>query len=90
LEKQTEKDLLAMGWTAKRMPLSGGAAGFEGDVLVDGFGRIECKSRKGGFKFFYDNIELNMGLVVKRDRDEPLFVCRLGDLDKLTNARKGQ
>jgi hypothetical protein len=88
-ENATRDMLLEMGWSAKRMPLSGAVKGFESDVKVEGFGRIECKWEAKSFKRLYDLLEKddNAGLSLKRDRDEPLFVCRLKDLEELYKSR---
>ena len=47
-EQRLVKLATAAGIAAVRMPLSGSVKGFEGDVRLNG-GRVEVKSRKGGF-----------------------------------------
>src|SRR5690606_301584 len=67
---------------AKRVPLSGSAEGFPGDVLVTvGWQedplRVECKKRADGFKEIYRWLEGNDLLVIGADRKEPLAVMPL-------------
>lgn len=63
---------------AKRVPLSGADQNFKGDVLVgDQELKGECKRRKGGFKFIYDNIADNDLLFIRTDHSESLVVMTL-------------
>ncbi len=64
---------------AKRVPLSGAAEGFKGDVLVDVHWqdkplKLECKRRANGFGLIYDNLGDNDAVVVRADR-KPAVVC---------------
>jgi len=67
---------------AHRVPLSGSAAGFKGDVHIKK-GRevwvIEAKKRANGFKFLYQNLDGADVLVVGADRKQALAVLDLGD-----------
>ena len=81
LERLAVDILQSYGLDAKRVPLSGAMRGFKGDVVVTINGQplqLECKSRKAGFKLFYDAIEAgNCGLVLKTDREDPLICVPL-------------
>jgi len=67
---------------AHRVPLSGSAAGFKGDVHIKR-GRevwvIEAKKRADGFKFLYQHLDGADVLVVGADRKQALAVLDLGD-----------
>jgi Holliday junction resolvase len=67
---------------AHRVPLSGSAAGFKGDVHIKK-GRevwvIEAKKRANGFKFLYQHLDGADVLVVGADRKQALAVLDLGD-----------
>jgi len=81
LERLAVDILQSYGLDAKRVPLSGAMRGYKGDVVVTINGQplqLECKSRKAGFKLFYDAIEAgNCGLVLKTDREDPLICVPL-------------
>ena len=77
---------------ARRVPLSGGAAGFPDDVLIkdatSANWRLEAKKRARGFKQIYDWLSGGSdALVIAADRQRPLVVCDLGDFLELL-ARK--
>lgn len=81
---RSERNLVAVfkayGIPAKRVPLSGAATGFKGDVLIEVAGRqmqLESKVRATGFKQIYGWIEGNDALVIKADRQESLVVVPL-------------
>ena len=81
LERTIVAKLKAAGLDAKRVPLSGSAAGFPGDVVVKLAGRtftLEAKSRKD-FKTLYSWLEDRDALILKGDRREPLLILRLDD-----------
>lgn len=81
LERATVSLLQAHGIAAKRVPLSGSVAGYEGDVVATVAGRevvLECKSR-ANFTTLYNWLENRDALVLKADRREPLLVVRLSD-----------
>lgn len=68
------------GVEAKRVPLSGAATGFKGDIQM-GSWTIECKVRANGFKQIYDWLDGDSDfLVIGRDRSPPLAVLDLRDL----------
>ena len=78
------------GYQAKRVPLSGAAIGFPGDVLLDlerawehtgqhDWRKLECKTGKQVPGFIYEKLADNFALIVKRDRMPPLVVLRLED-----------
>lgn len=74
----------AVGLDAKRVPLSGAAAGFPGDVHYHEQGDLkvmECKCRKKGFGDLYEWLDEPTvdRLAIKRDGREPLIVFRLAD-----------
>ena len=63
------------GFHALRIPLSGAARGFKGDVKIEGL-TAECKERAGGFKTIYkwlsqDDTDL---LTIKQTGKERLYV----------------
>lgn len=76
--------MTAGGLDAKRVPLSGVAAGFKGDLHYRerGIPRVlECKVRKNAWKDLYDYLdepEIDR-LAIKRDGREPLVVIPLAD-----------
>ena len=93
LERLAVDILQSYGLDAKRVPLSGAMRGFKGDVVVTINGQplqLECKSRKAGFKLFYDAIEAgNCGLVLKTDREEPLICVPLRFFADLLASQQG-
>jgi Holliday junction resolvase len=89
-ERDLVKRLQAAGIDAKRVPLSGSANGYPGDVHAVLGGRemtLEVKSRKD-FKTLYNWLEQRDGLVLKADRKEPLMVLRLSDVLELLGSRR--
>ncbi len=82
LERAVVLLLREHGLDAKRVPLSGSAKDYPGDVVVTLDGRdhvLECKSRRD-FATLYKWLEHRDGLILKADRKEPLMVLRLADL----------
>lgn len=82
LERLVVSLLKARGVDAKRVPLSGSAAGYPGDVFVKLGGReltLECKSR-ADFRTLYGWLEGRDALVLKGDRKAPLVVLKLQDV----------
>lgn len=76
--------LNAHGLNAKRVPLSGSAAGFKGDIHYTerGVHRVlECKVRKNAWKDLYDYLDDPDvdRLCIKRDGREALMVIRIPD-----------
>ena len=91
LERLVVSLLQAHGLDAKRVPLSGSAAGYPGDVSVRLKGRelcLECKSR-ADFKTLYGWLENRDALILKGDRQEALLVVRLKDVLELQPFRRG-
>lgn len=85
LERSIVTQLRAAGLDVKRVPLSGSAAGYPGDVCVKLRDRelyVECKSRKD-FATLYGWLEGRDALILKGDRKEPLIVLKLEDVLKL-------
>ena len=86
LERLIVDILNSYGLSAKRVPLSGAATGFKGDIHATVNGQqlqFEAKSRRKGFAFIYDALEGNDGLVIKTDRSDPLVVMPLRRLARL-------
>lgn len=91
LERAVVTLLRAHGLDAKRVPLSGSAAGYPGDVCVKLRDRelcVECKSRKD-FATLYGWLEGRDALILKGDRKEPLIVIRLEDVLEHLSYRRG-
>ncbi len=86
LEREVVKLLEAAGIPAKRVPLSGSARGYPGDITatLPGLGEVclECKSRRA-FATLYKWLEHRDALVLKGDRREHLVVLRLADFLKV-------
>jgi len=81
-ERQLVNIFRAYGIDAKRVPLSGSAEGFKGDIIANIQGqawRIESKVRGNGngFKQLYGWLTGNDALVVKADRQQALVVMPL-------------
>ena len=83
-ERSVVDALNAFGLEAKRVPLSGAAAGFKGDVHYKerGIPRVmECKVRKNAWKDLYDYLaeaEIDR-LIIKRDGCVPIVCVPLPD-----------
>lgn len=89
LERAIVATLKAHGIDADRVPLSGSAAGYPGDVRAVIGGQeltLECKSRKD-FATLYGWLQDRDGLVLKADRKEPLLVLRLDTALELIEGR---
>lgn len=86
-ERYVVAKLKTMGYEAKRVPLSGAADGFPGDVMVKfpcavhghKWLTVECKIGRQVPNFIYEKLETHKALIVKRDRKPPLVVLRLED-----------
>ncbi|HEW92324.1 MAG TPA: hypothetical protein ENF81_07260 [Thermotogaceae bacterium] len=76
------KKLKKMGLDARRVPLSGSAEGFKGDVIVEGM-TGEVKVRRHSFKKLYEWLENRDLLFVKMDRKPYLVVMNLETFSKL-------
>jgi len=67
------------GLECRRVPLSGSAPGWAGDLMLAGR-TFEVKTRARGFRRLYRWLdERYFGLVIAEDRQEPLVVLRLAD-----------
>lgn len=79
-ERKLVNIIQSHGIEAVRVPLSGAATGFKGDIKM-GQWTIEAKLRAEGFKQIYDWIDGDCDfLVIGRDRSPPLAVLDLRDL----------
>ena len=82
VERVILAELRAHGLDVKRVPLSGSAAGYPGDLSVRLGGRelcLEVKARKD-FATLYGWLENRDALILKADRKEPLAVLKLSEL----------
>jgi hypothetical protein len=73
---------------ARKVPLSGAAAHFKGDVLVDVHWQekplqLECKIRANGFAQIYGWLDGNDALVIRADRQRALVVIDIELFAKL-------
>ncbi|MFQ5803606.1 MAG: hypothetical protein ACE5JQ_11985 [Candidatus Methylomirabilales bacterium] len=78
LEAKIRKLAQAAGLNCRRVPLSGSAPGWGGDLVLAGRS-FEVKARAQGFRRLYGWLEGHFGLVVAADRRKPLVVLRLAD-----------
>lgn len=79
-----------LGVEAYRIPLSGAAKGFKGDVLVPGvFGDCPIEVKYGDHipRTLYTWLGENAALIVRRKRAPALIVMRLADWAKLMQGR---
>ena len=91
LERAVVKLLQDAGLDAKRVPLSGSAAGYPGDICVKIAGReltLECKSRKD-FATLYGWLTDRDALILKADRKDPLVVLKLESVLEQLSYRRG-
>ncbi len=72
---------------AKRVPLSGSANGFKGDIIIGDSLKCEVKARKDGFKQIYNWIKENDFLIVKADRKSPLVIMDIDTFIKIMRKR---
>jgi hypothetical protein len=86
LERLIVQVLTSYGLAAKRVPLSGAAIGFKGDVHLT-VGQqtlvVEAKSRKKGLSQINQWLGDNDALVVQQDRFPPLIVMDLRRFSRL-------
>lgn len=89
-EREVVNELKELGLDAKKVPLSGAVADFEGDIWIAPSHEsphrknypvprlvLEAKRRKRGFKTIYDALEQGGGndiVVARDDRKETFFV----------------
>lgn len=90
IEREIVNLLQEVGIAAERVPLSGATKGrCTGDVWVPvkNVDRVlEIKCRADGFKQIYDWLSGHYGLVIRRDRDEPLIVLRFSEFAELAKS----
>jgi Holliday junction resolvase len=89
VERAVLAELKGAGLAAKRVPLSGSAAGYPGDLSVQLAGReryVEVKAR-ADFKTLYGWLENRDVLILKADRKAPLVVLRLSDVLELLGTQ---
>ena len=90
LEHELVQKLQEMGFSAERVPLSGGAGGsFTGDLIINGK-KAEVKGRATGFKEIYKWLEPVNFLFIRADRQEWLVVTRVKDLDVIKELLGGE
>lgn len=82
VEREIVKYLKENGLQAKRVPLSGAADGFKGDILIGNL-KAEVKARKDGFKQIYNWLEDNDVLFLKANRKKVLAVIDIDFFIKL-------
>ena len=79
LEAKVRAMVIANGLDCRRVPLSGAAPGWGGDLVIAAR-TFEVKARARGFRQLYRWLgERHFGVVIAADREEPLLVIRLGD-----------
>lgn len=86
------RDILrSKGWAADRVPLSGAAAGFKGDVTATKEGRtllVEVKSRQDEYKSIYVMLD-NTPALVLTGLNMPSGCIAIGyDLDRVLNQTR--
>ncbi|MEM5854357.1 MAG: hypothetical protein QW228_08385 [Candidatus Aenigmatarchaeota archaeon] len=85
------RDLLRKLGPCERVPCSGNARAFKGDLVLflkDRELHIEVKARAQGFKQFYAWLEKVDLLIVKADRKDPLIVLPFKLFEELLNEKK--
>ena len=79
-ENELAKKLRETGIDAKRQPLSGGAPGFPGDILVSGLEKpVEVKWRENNPKRLWEWLEKNSAVALRRNHYPWLMIIRLED-----------
>lgn len=88
-EREVVQILRSLGITAHRVPLSGAATAYPGDVRFDLRGELvtaECKRRRSGFKTHYRWLGNNKVLFLRDDNCEALALMRAEDFAKLVGS----
>ena len=81
--------IAASGLDCLRVPLSGAAPGWGGDLVI-GTRTFEVKVRARGFRQLYRWLgNRHFGLIITADRLEPLLVVRLSDFLRDCSFRDG-
>lgn len=85
VERLVLAELRAAGLEAKRVPLSGSATGYPGDLSVQFRGLERCVEVKAraDFRTLHSWLEGRNALILKADRKDPLLVVRLADVLEL-------
>lgn len=87
-ERLLVQHLVSLGFTARRIPLSGAMQGFKGDVIAERSGRsylFEVKCRKDEFMPLYVEFE-KQGYITKELADGDLVFRVTSDVDQLIDA----
>ena len=79
LEVKVRAIARASGLESRRVPLSGSAPDWRGDLEIDGR-TFELKARAHGFQRLYRWLGPHASLILAANRREPLAVVRLADL----------
>lgn len=92
-EKWFQAQIEAHGIEVRRVPLSGAAQGWPGDLMIDLPAAkavvVECKVRADGFRQLYQWLDGANLLVVKADRRPGLAVLDLDDYCDLLKKAHG-
>ena len=83
VENELVNKLKENGFDAHRVPLSGGVAGYPGDIRINDKYLMEVKARKSGFKTIRDWMGDNDFIALKDDRKEPLVAMNWGKFVQL-------
>ncbi|MEM2566939.1 MAG: hypothetical protein QXH20_00485 [Candidatus Bathyarchaeia archaeon] len=86
------RDMLRKWGECHRVPCSGNARGFKGDLhlyIHNKEYRVEVKARKQGFKQIQEWLANASLLIIKLDRQEPIVILRLSTLEELCGLGKG-
>ena len=83
VEREIVNYLKKHGISAKRVPLSGAAEGFKGDILIDSNLKAEVKARKEGFKQIYNWLAGNNFLFIKANNKPTLVVMTIDEFIRL-------
>lgn len=93
-EREVVHEARAFGLDAKRVPLSGAAEGFKGDVLIqsgDEEYRCELKRRKSLPSYFTDYLADNDAVIVRQDNGTSMVLLPLaGWLEMLARRNGGE
>lgn len=87
VENKLVNQLKAAGLKAHRVPLSGGNAGYPGDIkLGDKLCEVKARANGQGFATIDRWLSGNDYLFLKRDRRSPLVVMRFNEFLELKKA----
>ncbi len=92
IEREIVNILKKNNINAKRVPLSGSANGFKGDIVIESKNktfRCEVKARKDGFKLIYKNLPKietgSLKLITEKNR---LAVLKIDEFVKILKGNK--